>query len=107
MDKNTQSRQFSSKLDDLKEMLEKQVKLAQQGNISDVEILSSRAGCLVQEIIQTGVLKRPEFKNRLEQLRKLYEELSLAITAQKADVFEKLSQVRKGKKTIKTYHKSI
>ena len=107
MDKNTQSRQFSSKLNDLKEVLQKQVKLAQQGNISEVEILSEQAGCLVQEIIQAGMLKRPEFKNRLEQLRKLYEDLSLAITAQKADVFEKLSQVRKGKKTIKTYHKSI
>ena len=107
MDANKQISQFSSRLDELKNLLEKQVRLAQQGNISDVEILSRQADCLVQKITQTGLLEHPEFKNQWEQLRKLYEELRLAVTAQKADVSEKLSRVRKGKKTIETYHHNM
>jgi hypothetical protein len=107
MENDEQRSRFSSKLDDLKTLLERQVKLAQQGNITDVETLSRQADSLVQEIVQTGMLDRAELKNQFEQLRKLYEDLSLAIMAQKADVFEKLSRVRKGRKTIGTYHNSI
>lgn len=94
-------------LDDLQNLLEKQIVLAHQGNISDVEIVSKQAGRLVEEITQSGVVELDEFKKRRKQLRKLYEELCLAVTAQKADLTEKLSRVRKGKKTVKTYRKNV
>ena len=97
-------------LDELQTLLEKQIELARQGNITEVEVLSEQAGSLVEEITQTGILypADPVFNGqRQEQLRKLYEELCLTITAQKADVSDKLSQVRKGKKTIQTYRSHI
>jgi len=97
-------------LDELQTLLEKQIELARQGNIREVEVLSERAGSLVEKITQTGILDpaEPVFNvQRQEQLRKLYEDLCLTITAQKADVSEKLSQVRKGKKTIQTYRSHI
>jgi hypothetical protein len=59
------------------------------------------------EIAQTGILELREFKNRREQLQKLYDSLLLAITAQRADISEKLSHVRKGKKTIGIYRSNI
>ncbi|MHC4653671.1 MAG: hypothetical protein ACYS91_01490 [Planctomycetota bacterium] len=93
-------------LDELRTLLEKQVEKARQGNIKDVELLSKQAGSLIGKISQTGILDPadPAFnKVRREQLQKLYEELCLAITAQKAGVGEELSRVRKGKKTIQTY----
>jgi len=40
-------------------------------------------------------------------LQKLYGKMHLALTAQKADITKKLSQVRKGKKSIKAYRDNI
>lgn len=94
-------------LDDLQGLLEKQTKLAQQGNISEVEVLSKQAGSLVEKITKTGIIESVEFEGRREQLQKLYDGLCLAFTAQKADVVEEISRVRKGKKTIETYRSNI
>jgi len=94
-------------LDGLQSLLEKQIELAQQGNISGVELLSKQAGSLAGRIVRAGILEQPEFKNRREQFKKLYGCLCLAVTAQRADVCEKLRRVRKGRKTIETYHKNI
>jgi len=90
-------------LDDLQALLERQTKLAQQGKIGDVELLSKEASSVVERLAETGILELPEFKNRRGQLQKLYEELCLTITGQQADITEKLRHVRKGKKTIRTY----
>ena len=94
-------------LDKLHGLLEKQIELARQGNINKVEILSRQAGFLVGKIAQTGVLELPEFKNQQGQLQKLYEDLCLAVTAQKAGTVEQLCRVRKGKKTIEVYRSNI
>ena len=118
-------------LDELQILLEKQIELARQGNIRAVEELSKQADSLVEKIAQTGILapadpapieprlgcadgrRRPEHLTQTigagqrEQLRKLYEDLCLVITAQKADVSGKLSRVRKGKKTVQTYRSHI
>jgi len=94
-------------LDELQSLLEKQIELARQGSIINVERLSSQASSLVEKITQAGILELSEFKNRREHLKKLYQDLCLAITAQKVDVTEKLSRVRKGRKAIETYRKNI
>jgi len=94
-------------LDDLQSLLEKQIKLAQQGNISSVEVLSKQANSLVRKIAQTGILELREFKKRRERLQKLYDSLLLAITAQSAEVAGELSRVRKGRKAVGTYRSNI
>ena len=106
-DKDKQISGLSSVLDDLQSLLEKQIELARQGNIRDVEALSKQTSSLVVKIRERGILELAEFKNRREQLQKLYEALYLAITAQKAGTFEELKQVRKGKRTIKAYRSNI
>ena len=94
-------------LDDLQSLLEQQINLARQGNAGGVEVLGEQANCLVEEIAQTGILESSEFKSRRERLQGLYEELCLAITAQKADVSEKLTRARQGRKVIVTYRNNI
>jgi len=89
-------------LDCLQSLLERQVKLARQGNIVGVEVLAEQAGLIVEDIRQAEIPPL-EIENRLGQLRKLYEDISLAIMDQKTDVSEKLNRVRKGMKTIETY----
>ena len=90
-------------LDDLQGLLERQTKLAQQGKIGDVQLLSKQACPVVERIAETGILELPKFKNRRAQLHRLYADLRLAITAQQADITQRLSHVRKGKRTIRTY----
>jgi len=87
--------------------LEKQIELARQSNINEIEVLSKQAGSLVGEIERSGVLESAEFRSRREQLRKLYQNLCLALAAQQAETAEKLSQVRRGKKTIEVYRNNV
>jgi len=94
-------------LDELRNLLEKQIELARQGNINEIEVLSKQASSLVGEIARSGVLESSEFKSQREELRKLYQDLCLALTAQQAETAKELSRVRKGKKTIATYRGNI
>jgi hypothetical protein len=92
----------------LQGLLEEQIKLAHQGDINTVEILNKQAGLLVEKIVQTNVFESAEFKNQRKKLQKLYEELSLAVAAQKAETSEQqLSRIRKGRKTLHVYRGGI
>ena len=90
-------------LDDLQSLLEEQTKLTRQGKIGDVELLGEQISSVVERIAETGILELPKFKNRRAQLHRLYADLRLAITAQQADITQRLRHVRKGKRTIRTY----
>ena len=90
-------------LNKLQNLLEQQIRFARQGNVNEIEALSTQANSLVGKIARSGILESSEFKNQREQLRKLYQDLYLALTAQQAENTKELSQVRKGKKTIVAY----
>jgi hypothetical protein len=94
-----------SMLDELQGMLDQQLEMAYQGNSTgeQIELLCRQADCIVKEIAQTGILDRPEFEIQKKKLKKSYEDLQLALTAQKADTAEKLSHVRRGRKVVETY----
>jgi hypothetical protein len=94
-------------LDNLQSLLEKQIELAQQGDVNKIGALSEQANSLVERITQEGILELTEFKNRRERLQKLYGCLNLALSAEKADTAERLSQIRKGKKLLGTYASSL
>lgn len=94
-------------LDKLRNLLVKQIGFARQGNVNEIEALSKHASYLVGKIARSGILESPEFKMQRELLRKLYQDLYLALTAQQAENAKELSRVRKGKKTIATYGGNI
>jgi hypothetical protein len=94
-------------LDELQNLLEKQITLAQQGDIGEVEVLIERTGSLIEKISGTGIPESDEFENRKERLQKLYSSLSLALAVRNADVAEKLEQIQKGRKIIRTYRRNI
>jgi hypothetical protein len=107
MSNDKQMSEFSSKLDELQGLLERQIELARQGSISEVEALSRQAESLAVRLAQSGILQSVEFRNRRERLEKLYEDLRLAITIQKADAFAELRRVRKGRKAVEAYRNNI
>ena len=94
-------------LDELRNLLEKQIGYARQGNISEIEALSEQANSLVGKIARSGILELPESKMQREFLRKLYQDLYLALTAQQADTAKDLRRIRRGKKTVATYGGNI
>lgn len=96
-------------LDELQKLLEQQIELVHQGNSSGgrFEALSSRVDFLAHEIAETKVLERDEMEERRTKLRKTFDRLRLALTAQKNDIADKLSQIRRGRKTIGAYRDNI
>ena len=99
----------TSMLDELENLLQQQLELAHQGNSAgkQIEVLGRRADCLVEKITQADILESPEFESRRNKLKKSYENLCLAITAQKAETSEKLIQVRKGRNLVETYRSNF
>ena len=94
-------------LDELQKLLEQQIGFARQGNVTEIEALSTQSSTFVDKIARSGILESAEFKSRREHLRSLYQDLYLALTAQQAESSKELSQVRRGKKTINTYRHNI
>ncbi len=94
-------------LDGLQSLLQRQVELAHQGNIAGVEMLSEQSNSLVAAVTQSGIADLPEFKSRREHLKQLYSTLRLALTANRAETAERLSNIRKAQKTVSTYRKNI
>lgn len=94
-------------LDKLQVVLRKQIELARQGDVGEVETLVEQAGLLMEEINDLGILELPGYKNYRGKLQRLYKELCLILAGQKAGISGELSQIRKGRRTIKTYHSSV
>jgi len=96
-------------LDELEGLLTRQIELAHQGDAAGerFSVLTARAGSLVEKIAQLGPAGPGEYQHRFERLRELYETLSLVLAAEKADVCEELSRVRKGRKVVAVYHKNV
>jgi hypothetical protein len=93
-------------LDKLQTLLEKQIEAAQEGNLTNVELYSKQADSLAGQIAKSDILGQSELRGRREHLQKLYDSLCLAITAQKGHVSEKLTRIRKARKTLETYHRN-
>jgi len=93
--------------DELQNLLEKQIEMVQHGDIDGIEALSKQTNSLVGKCVQSGILERADFENQRGKLKKLYEQLSLAISVQKAETSEKLSNIRKGKRALHAYREGI
>ncbi len=96
-------------IDELQDLLEKQIELAHKGDPGGkrFEELSMRTNFLVEKIVRAGILESDQFKDRREQLKKLYNGLYPAIATRKVETAKHLCRVQKGKKTIATYRNNI
>ncbi len=98
---------FTSMLDELEALLEKQIDLARQSSFNSLEDMAAQTNQFVGKIVNTQILHSDEFKNRRLHLQKLYENLHRIIAARKADITDDLIRVRKGRKTIGVYRNNI
>jgi hypothetical protein len=107
MNTQVQSPDFTSMLNELENLLEKQIELARKGSFSSLEDITAQTNQFVEKIVSAQILQSDEFKNRRLHLQKLYEDLHRIATARKADVIEDLNHVHKGRKTIGVYRNNI
>ncbi len=94
-------------LDDLQNLLQKQIDLARQGNVATVEQLSEQGGALVKKITALHLLEMPRFRRRRTGLEKLYRNLHLLITSGKDEISRQMKQIHKGKMTVKSYRENL
>lgn len=93
----------------LQRLLEKQTELVRKRDYDTrrFDELKRQADVLVKKTAQAGILQRPEFSEQKRDLQKSYEQLNLALKAQKQTIVQELTQARKWKKTIQTYRKNV
>lgn len=88
---------------DLRDLLNAQLAAGRDGDLSRLEQLSERANATVAEIVR----REPEGPDILgterPNLKRLYEELTLILRAEQADVQNKLKQLRKVKRAVAAY----
>lgn len=96
-------------LDELSNLLEKQIELLQKGDPAGkkFEEFSLQADVLVKKITQEGLLQSAQFASCRSRLQKLYEHLNMIVSAQKDETARQLNRLRKGKKTIVTYRNNV
>lgn len=94
-------------LEELVELLEKQIALTRRGGFAAVLQLAGQCEPLVAKITAAGLLEKPEHKTVKDRLAGLYRDLQMLLSTQQSAVAEQLKSVRKGKKTLAIYRGSI
>jgi len=94
-------------LDRLQGLLEQQLTLVHQGRWATVVALIDRTDQCVQRIAGTVLPDGPGPTRQWQCIQQLYRELSLALTAQRAEVSGVLNAIRRSKKMLNTYGASL
>jgi len=92
---------------ELEKLLARQLELARRGSFAGLEPLAGKGEELAAKITAAGLLEKPENKAGKERLEKLYRDLQLLLSTQKADESERLKSIRNGKKTLAVYRGSV
>lgn len=93
--------------EELEKLLKRQIELARRGSFAGLEQLAGKCEGLVAKITAGELLKKPEHKAEKERLVKLYRDLQLLLSTQKADVAGQLKSIDKGKRTLSVYRGNV
>jgi len=96
-------------LNKLTRSLEEQINIIQSSDISGrkVEALAVQIQLIVNEIASKGLLDLEQFKQQREHIKRLYNNLNLAVIARSNETQNQLQHIGKGKKTLDKYRNNI
>ena len=96
-------------LNGLTRLLEEQINVIHHSDITGkhVEILAEHTQSLVDEIAQKHLLDLEQFAEQREHIKRLFNNLNLAVIARKDETEKQLNQIRKGRKSLVTYRSNI
>ncbi len=87
-------------LSELLDLLAKQLRLAKNGELEKVDLLSGRVEKLLDELSRFAV---PIDQTTARRIRQLYNALCLVFAAEKTELAERLNRMRKGKTSLCAY----
>ena len=94
-------------MDKLQLLLERQVDLARQGNLTAVSALTEQLDAVVAQIGRLGVAETKEFEQRRRTIERLYDRLSLVLTTACSDIDNEVKRIRMGRKVLGTYRRNL
>jgi hypothetical protein len=94
-------------LEELENLLKKQIELARRGGLALVEQLALQGESLARKISDVGVLDRPEHLAQRAELDRLYKELFVVLAGDKSATSHQIERLRRGKRTLEVYRKNI
>lgn len=93
-------------LDNLQNLLEKQIEMARKSNFRCLEELAMQSESIVEEIIGTKTFEGSEFDVARNNISELYKKLELILVAAQDSVKKQQRQVSEGRKTLQAYSDS-
>lgn len=92
-------------LNRLTRLLEEQINVIQCSDVSGrkIEALVEQIQSIVNEIACKRLLDLEQFKDKREHIKRLYDNLNLAVIARRNETEKNLNHIRKGRKTIGAY----
>ncbi len=87
----------------LQELLQRQLALVRQGHLAAAVALFEETDQCVRHIADTRGLEVQRATEQWQGIERLYQELSVALTAQRAEVSAALDTMRRGKQVLQTY----
>ena len=96
----------TSAIGQLRRLLERQLELVHQGHLAAAESLCEQTGRLVTMVGAEDVLAGPDGDDRRRSLLRLYQELSLMLTAQRQETCAALHTIRRGRRMLRVYRKN-
>jgi hypothetical protein len=88
----------------LQELLERQLSLVRQGRVDAALELFDETQTCVQRI--AGETASPQAREQRQHMEQLYRELSLALTAQRAETAAALNAIHQGKRLLDAYSRT-
>ncbi len=93
-------------LDRLQELLERQLALVRQGRLDEARALCAQTEQYVRQIAEARAAEPCSATERGERVQRLYEDLCLALTAQRTEVSDALDALRQGRRVLDAYSRT-
>jgi len=93
-------------LDELQRALARQLELVRQGDLNAAAQLCDETGRRVQAVVTAGAHEAPGTAPRRQQIERLYGDLCLALTAQRAETSAALNALRRGMRVLNAYSRT-
>ena len=90
-------------LDRLQELLERQLALVRQGHLDAALELCGQTEPYVRQIAEARAAQMCSATDREERIKRLYEDLCLALMAQRTEVSATLTTLRQGRRVLTAY----
>jgi hypothetical protein len=93
-------------LNHLQGLLEKQLKLVQEGSLTAAVRLCGQTDRCVQQVVKARTHEVPGSADQRQHIERLYRDLCLALTAQRTETSAALRAIRRGRRILNTYSRT-